>query len=110
MASINNFVFIFVSSLSNDLSNHPGFEPCLCFGDVLLSFAFTPSNGATQSQVPQPKEVLQPVTTVSQPPPVTITTAPPGPQPDAIPTFEHDFVRTHFEKVTQCGFCFKKVS
>uniref|UniRef100_A0A146MG75 PDZ domain-containing protein 8 n=1 Tax=Lygus hesperus TaxID=30085 RepID=A0A146MG75_LYGHE len=97
------------NSLSNDLSSHPGFEPCLCFGDVLLSFAFTPSNGATQTQAPHWKEVTPSIPAVAQPPPVTITAVAAGPTMDAPPTFEHDFARTHFEKVTQCGFCFKKI-
>ncbi|BES92960.1 PDZ [Nesidiocoris tenuis] len=106
------------NSLSNELSNHPGFEPCLCFGDVLLSFAFTPSSPGGPVQSSTSKEstsssaaapVLGSVASSAHPPPppVTIVSAPSA--TDAPPSLEHDFVRTHFEKVTQCGFCFKKI-
>ena len=99
---LNNITLL--SSVGNSLASHSGFEPCLCFGDVLLSFAFTGSSTNSSSQ------------SVSNTPGTTNTTGPlPSPSvtlpeiPEVTTDSKHDFVRTHFEKVTQCGFCFKKV-
>lgn len=87
---------VLLFSVGDTLATHPGFEPCLCFGDVLLSFAFTGSGNSSPTSS---------ITTVSaQPPPSPSVVLPEIPE-----VLQHDFVRTHFEKVTQCGFCFKKV-
>ncbi|CAH1402067.1 unnamed protein product [Nezara viridula] len=90
------------TSIGNSLASHPGFEPCLCFGDVLLSFAFTGTGSSPGNQ-----------TSTSSPPtpaPSSSSSSTALPEiPEIISGPKHDFVRTHFEKVTQCGFCFKKI-
>ncbi|XP_046670278.1 PDZ domain-containing protein 8-like isoform X2 [Homalodisca vitripennis] len=75
-----------INSSNHPLSSHNGFEPCLCYGDVLLSTCFT------ASQIP----VIAPIPTTSLAPPSPLCSV-------------HDFERTHFVKATQCGFCFKKI-
>ncbi|XP_073969066.1 PDZ domain containing 8 isoform X2 [Rhodnius prolixus] len=91
------------NSLTNNLSSHPGFEPCLCFGDVLLAFSFTNNTSSSSSTT---------AASISNPP-VTVTPSPTsssiGSEQSNAPGIPHDFIRTHFEKVTQCGFCFKKI-
>ncbi|KAK9498335.1 hypothetical protein O3M35_002991 [Rhynocoris fuscipes] len=89
------------NSLMSNLSSHPGFEPCLCFGDVLLAFSFKTLSTPTSS-------------TNSVSPTVPLTVSPPSPSITLEPStggtgVQHDFIRTHFDKVTQCGFCFKKI-
>ncbi|XP_054272610.1 PDZ domain-containing protein 8 [Macrosteles quadrilineatus] len=77
-----------LNSSTHPLSSHNGFEPCLCYGDVLLSTSFTASHV----------------------PPTSVPTllVPPSPSP-ALVSNSHDFERTHFNRATQCGFCFKKI-
>ncbi|XP_014239965.1 PDZ domain-containing protein 8 isoform X2 [Cimex lectularius] len=82
---------------NSPLSTHPGFEPCLCYGDVLLSFSFA-------SSVNQSLPIISNVN--KTPPPVTITTPI---NEETAQVIQHNFKRTHFEKVTPCGFCFKKI-
>jgi len=88
------------SGAQEQLSSHPGFEPCLCFGDVLLTYTFSPSGEGVSPQPPPPTPALQP-------PPVPTPSLPETPDGGGGPP--HDFIRTHFEKVQQCGFCFKKI-
>ncbi|XP_046985794.1 PDZ domain-containing protein 8 isoform X1 [Schistocerca americana] len=78
-------------SRSHKLSSHSGFEPCLCFGDILLSFKFTSGGEAPMSTTVK----LQQSATRSLP-------AEEGHK-------QHDFVRTQFHRTTQCEFCGKKI-
>uniref|UniRef100_A0A1B6DL70 Phorbol-ester/DAG-type domain-containing protein n=1 Tax=Clastoptera arizonana TaxID=38151 RepID=A0A1B6DL70_9HEMI len=76
-----------INSSTHRLSSHPGFEPCLCYGDILLSTSFTASDVPPST----------PHSSLSVP---LITQSNNSP---------HDFERTFFNKATQCGFCFKKI-
>ncbi|XP_060810385.1 PDZ domain-containing protein 8 [Amyelois transitella] len=76
-------------SKSHKLSSHPGFEPCLCFGDALVWWEWEGA-GIHRSASRSAKEPAAP--------------KPPKPSRTA-----HDFVRTHFHRSTQCDFCNKKI-
>ncbi|KAM3966500.1 PDZ domain containing 8 [Aphomia sociella] len=77
-------------SKSHKLSSHPGFEPCLCFGDALVWWEWEGVGGLRSSSRPSTRE--------------------PAPQRPPKPTrASHDFVRTHFHRSTQCDFCNKKI-
>ncbi|XP_075226255.1 PDZ domain containing 8 isoform X2 [Lycorma delicatula] len=91
-----------VNTLNHPLSSHPGFEPCLCFGDILLAISFISSSASTLSLTTSAPQPQPPVITAVPTLPVSSTLAP-------VPTAQHDFVRTHFTRATQCGFCFKKI-
>ncbi|XP_031769953.2 PDZ domain-containing protein 8 isoform X2 [Galleria mellonella] len=77
-------------SKSHKLSSHPGFEPCLCFGDALVWWEWEGVGGNRSSSRTTAREPALP-----RPPKPTRAT--------------HDFVRTHFHRSTQCDFCNKKI-
>ncbi|XP_059054169.1 PDZ domain-containing protein 8 isoform X2 [Achroia grisella] len=77
-------------SKSHKLSSHPGFEPCLCFGDALVWWEWEGVGGVRSSSRAATREAAPP-----RPPKPTRAT--------------HDFVRTHFHRSTQCDFCNKKI-
>lgn len=89
--AINATGLIYLSpcSKSHKLASHPGFEPCLCFGDALVWWEWEGAPGTRSASRPASRE------------------APPKPKPTKT---AHDFVRTHFHRSTQCDFCNKKVS
>ncbi|KAG7303969.1 hypothetical protein JYU34_010889 [Plutella xylostella] len=73
-------------SKSHKLASHPGFEPCLCFGDALVWCEWEGATGARAApKKPPPPKFTQKATTA------------------------HDFVRTHFHRSTHCDFCNKKI-
>uniref|UniRef100_A0AAG5CZD4 PDZ domain-containing protein 8 n=1 Tax=Anopheles atroparvus TaxID=41427 RepID=A0AAG5CZD4_ANOAO len=119
-----------------DVSNHPlsmqsGFDQNYCYGDVLLSFVWTGSAINTVSAQPSKglggeskkmrlitisrgsadkldddrtdglSDVKSPV--VSHPPSPLPTQATGSQQQ------QHDFIRTHFHRTTQCDYCGKKI-
>nr|CAD7403184.1 unnamed protein product [Timema cristinae] len=84
-------------SQTHKLSGHSGFEPCLCYGDILLSFQYHTLGGAPPPRPPTPT-----ITPMNQ-------TLSPG-EADRSKVGQHNFIRTHFTRTTQCGFCGKKVS
>lgn len=88
-----------VNTMNHALSTHPGFEPCLCFGDILLAISFAPScsSGAGPAVTSSGSQLLVPSVTAASPTALSSS------------IIQHDFVRTHFTRTTQCGFCFKKI-
>jgi len=90
-----------MTSRNHKLSGHSGFEPCLCYGDILLSFLY----------------VGQRVGLPTRPPLSPVKSIPVSPQPFLLrpeQTLEvgkkqHNFIRTHFNRTTQCEFCGKKI-
>lgn len=96
---------IFQFSRSNPMSSQPGYEPCLCYGDILLSFLWSSSIAEKSSvAIPNIKKQLFKSSQNTAPPDVNIPSA--VVQND---TKKHDFIRTHFHRATQCDFCGKKV-
>ncbi|XP_069677414.1 PDZ domain-containing protein 8 isoform X2 [Periplaneta americana] len=89
-------------SRNHKLSGHSGFEPCLCYGDILLSFLYTGQTGG-----PPSRPTLSPVKPVPPPSPQLLV-----PKSEYSPESgkkQHDFIRTHFHRTTQCEFCGKKI-
>ncbi|XP_063242954.1 PDZ domain-containing protein 8 isoform X2 [Bacillus rossius redtenbacheri] len=86
-------------SQSHKLSSHSGFEPCLCYGDILLSFQYASRAGSGPARLPvTPSEAVLPLPLPQ-----------PGPAVDPDRASEHVFIRTHFHRTTQCEFCGKKI-
>ncbi|XP_049279719.1 PDZ domain-containing protein 8 [Anopheles funestus] len=115
-----------------DVSNHAlsmqsGFDQNYCYGDVLLSFVWNGSalacSTATPSKVIGGENKKQRLITISRgsadkldddrtdgflevkSPTPTSTQLPPQVQPQQ----QHDFIRTHFHRTTQCDYCGKKI-
>ncbi|XP_034235149.1 PDZ domain-containing protein 8 [Thrips palmi] len=89
------------NSQSHKLSNHSGFEPCLCYGDVLLSFMYMTPNGTQSPSPPFPSG--SPSHQSTEPTVSSVTSQ------DAGVFRSHDFIRTQFHRAIQCGFCMKKI-
>uniref|UniRef100_A0A182NRJ8 PDZ domain-containing protein 8 n=1 Tax=Anopheles dirus TaxID=7168 RepID=A0A182NRJ8_9DIPT len=116
-----------------DVSNHPlsmqsGFDQNYCYGDVLLSFVW--NGNALSFASPTPSKVIsaenkkQRLITISRgsadkldddrtdgpleskSPLSTFTQIPPQTQQQQQ---QHDFIRTHFHRTTQCDYCGKKI-
>ncbi|XP_021925331.1 PDZ domain-containing protein 8 isoform X2 [Zootermopsis nevadensis] len=88
-------------SHNHKLSGHSGFEPCLCYGDILLSFLYT-----GQTVVPPSRPTMSPVKPVPSSPQLLL---PRPEQSQEMDKKQHDFIRTHFHRTTQCEFCGKKI-
>lgn len=98
------------------MSTHSGFEPCLCYGDVLITFVWPNQMNIIDSKTQEHKYTSQ------------------DSENDCMSEFEllethimeddsiksksvddcsiwksHDFIRTHFHRSTQCDYCRKKV-
>ncbi|KAK7862818.1 hypothetical protein R5R35_000842 [Gryllus longicercus] len=90
---------------SHPLAGHSGFEPCLCYGDILLAFLFTPVEAGMV-----PPQAQQQTPKISRPAsPRELSSNPVIVSGNAIPLRRHDFLRTHFNRATQCEFCGKKI-
>jgi hypothetical protein len=88
-------------SRNHKLSGHSGFEPCLCYGDILLSFIYT-------GQLVKPPS--RPASSPVKPPPTPPQLLLPKPEHNEdTNNKQHDFIRTHFHRTTQCEFCGRKV-
>ncbi|PNF14527.1 hypothetical protein B7P43_G15458 [Cryptotermes secundus] len=88
-------------SCNHVLSGHSGFEPCLCYGDILLSFLYMGQTGG-----PPSRPTLSPIKLV---PSSTQLLLPRPEQNQEAGKKQHDFIRTHFHRTTQCEFCGKKI-
>ncbi|XP_053657999.1 PDZ domain-containing protein 8 [Anopheles marshallii] len=115
-----------------DVSNHAlsmqsGFDQNYCYGDVLLSFVWNGSalacSSATPIKVISGENKKQRLITISRgsadkldddrtdgllevkAPSATCTQLPAQVQPQQ----QHDFIRTHFHRTTQCDYCGKKI-
>lgn len=81
------------------LHGYSGFDPSLCFGDILLSYVWS-SNSSNQNNTTDSVKKGNEEPAKSQ----TIVTD------DTVIKKPHDFIRTHFHRATHCDFCTKKVS
>ncbi|XP_032308840.1 PDZ domain-containing protein 8 [Drosophila ananassae] len=108
----------------HSLSNQSGFNPNLCFGDILFSFSWmgNPNVIVGGSKSPSParnistggdhgapeipsSEIMSMKLTSS----MSDTTAFLGSTTAMVVPRAHNFVRTHFHRATQCDFCGKKI-
>lgn len=83
--------------LSFKLQGYSGFDPTLCYGDILLSYVWV-SNRPNQQNIDSSKKGAEETVKIQ-----------PILSEDAINRKPHDFIRTHFHRATHCDFCTKKV-
>ncbi|CAB0032578.1 unnamed protein product, partial [Trichogramma brassicae] len=81
------------------LHGYSGFDPSLCFGDILLSYVWTPNRPAQNVVDFAGKKATEEIVKLHQP----ILAE------DASKQKPHDFIRTHFHRATHCDFCTKKI-
>lgn len=84
------FLGITSTATAHPLRAHSGFEHVFCFGDILLTFAWTPIEGLETKRKTSAA--------------IDSKTDLPGTKN------KHDFIRTQFHGTTHCDFCSKKVS
>ncbi|XP_058804776.1 PDZ domain-containing protein 8 isoform X2 [Phymastichus coffea] len=93
-------------ALSNfKLHGYSGFDPSLCYGDVLLSYVWV-SSRPNQAQQQQPQQQSDGSSKKGVEETVKIQ---PVMFEDIINKKPHDFIRTHFHRATHCDFCTKKI-
>ncbi|XP_050445563.1 PDZ domain-containing protein 8 isoform X2 [Cataglyphis hispanica] len=80
------------------LQGYSGFDPTLCYGDILLSYVWEscrPSNHTVSDSGKKDNAEtakIQPI-----------------PSDEVADRKMHDFIRTHFHRATHCDFCTKKI-
>ncbi|XP_012349162.1 PDZ domain-containing protein 8 isoform X3 [Apis florea] len=79
------------------LQGYSGFDPTLCYGDILLSYTWESSYPNRHIFHMGKKENTE-----------AIKTQPPLSE-EIIEKKMHDFIRTHFHRATHCDFCTKKI-
>ncbi|KAJ8680913.1 hypothetical protein QAD02_016700 [Eretmocerus hayati] len=79
------------------LNGYSGFDPGLCFGDILMSYVWVPSQ-PQQQNVDNVKKGSEEVVKVH-----------PISSEEEVIKKPHDFIRTHFHRATHCDFCSKKI-
>ncbi|XP_049532563.1 PDZ domain-containing protein 8 [Anopheles darlingi] len=119
-----------------DVSNHAlsmqsGFDQNYCYGDVLLSFVWNGSAinpfAGTPSKASNPEAKKQRLITISRgsadkldddrtdgavefkAPAAPSSQQLSSPLQSQAPQQQHDFIRTHFHRTTQCDYCGKKI-
>ncbi|CAK9810256.1 PDZ domain-containing protein 8 [Anthophora plagiata] len=80
------------------LQGYSGFDPTLCYGDILLSYMWE-SNYPNRHAVSTSGKKESTETVKAQPPLSEEITE----------KKMHDFIRTHFHRATHCDFCTKKI-
>ncbi|EDW29899.1 GL15849 [Drosophila persimilis] len=110
----------------HDLANQSGFNPKLCFGDILFGFAWMGNPNVTVGDPPTTKSGSKshsPARTQfergqDEPPSETVSLKSSSTLADSAISSSgsnsaapraHSFVRTHFHRATQCDFCGKKI-
>ncbi|XP_045131499.1 PDZ domain-containing protein 8-like isoform X9 [Portunus trituberculatus] len=93
---------------SDPLISHKGFNPNLCYGDVMISLTYQP-----QDRCDVFGRVVLEKNGLSEDESMTDGTLS---EDDDVPTIQevaedrnHDFKRTHFHSATHCNFCRKKI-
>ncbi|CAD6241176.1 GSCOCG00009197001-RA-CDS [Cotesia congregata] len=86
------------ASLNSKLQGYSGFDPSLCYGDILLSYRWT-SNQTKRRNANGDSAKREEVNKSS----------PVAAGGDAGEKKLHDFIRTHFHRATHCDFCSKKI-
>ncbi|XP_008556866.1 PDZ domain-containing protein 8 isoform X1 [Microplitis demolitor] len=85
------------ASLNSKLQGYSGFDPSLCYGDILLSYRWTSSQSKRRNASGDSSKKEE----------IKNTTAFAG--GDNTDKKSHDFIRTHFHRATHCDFCSKKI-
>ncbi|XP_013118912.1 PDZ domain-containing protein 8 [Stomoxys calcitrans] len=105
--------------MPEDLKNHhlsaqSGFNPNLCFGDILFAFTWDGNPNLSATETPskhQAKLKSKSITSVDKTDDSGYSDNISIKSTDTIPSQPraHNFVRTHFQRATQCDFCGKKI-
>ncbi|XP_051154052.1 PDZ domain-containing protein 8 isoform X4 [Leptopilina boulardi] len=85
------------NTVHSKLQGYSGFDPILCYGDILLSYGWISTNSQKQTTDDSIKKGSG-ETAKSQ----TVTN-------EEHVIKKHDFIRTHFHRATHCDFCTKKI-
>ncbi|XP_055677411.1 PDZ domain-containing protein 8 [Lutzomyia longipalpis] len=89
--------------VTHPLSSQSGFESRLCYGDVLISFAWSDFS-ASPASTSQPTDAKRGKYSGSR------TGSTDKLEEDRSESQkQHNFIRTHFNRATQCDFCGKKI-
>ena len=80
------------------LQGYSGFDPTLCYGDILLSYVWESSYPNRYMAGDSGKK--ENAETIKAQPPLS---------EEIVEKKMHDFIRTHFHRATHCDFCTKKV-
>ncbi|KOC66041.1 PDZ domain-containing protein 8 [Habropoda laboriosa] len=80
------------------LQGYSGFDPTLCYGDILLSYVWESSYPNCHAVGDSGKK--ESAETVKAQPPLS---------EEITEKKMHDFIRTHFHRATHCDFCTKKI-
>ncbi|XP_043476993.1 PDZ domain-containing protein 8 isoform X2 [Leptopilina heterotoma] len=85
------------NTVYSKLQGYSGFDPTLCYGDILLSYGWMSTNSQKQSTDDSIKKGSGEMA-----------------KSQAVANEEHvikkhDFIRTHFHRATHCDFCTKKI-
>lgn len=116
---------------AHPLSNQSGFNPNLCFGDILFGFSWngnpnaTASENTSKSPVKSPSSVknqsatsdkgqednntAETVSLKSTNASMDYATSSAASTATQLSSKAHNFIRTHFHRATQCDFCGKKI-
>ncbi|XP_034948220.1 PDZ domain-containing protein 8 [Chelonus insularis] len=86
------------ASLNSKLQGYSGFDPSLCYGDILLSYRWISTN--INRRIISSDFSKREIETVKSIPVVNN---------DVVDKKSHDFIRTHFHRATHCDFCSKKI-
>lgn len=94
---------------SHELSSMSGFNPNLCFGDILMAFSWdgNPIQGEIVKKPLKAKSSSEKMDEIEKSEATTTVTAAVAAAASSPKT--HNFVRTHFHRATQCDFCGKKI-
>jgi len=79
------------------LQGYSGFDPTLCYGDILLSYVWESSRNENTTNDTGKKENAETAKIQHIP------------NEEILDKKVHDFIRTHFHRATHCDFCTKKV-
>jgi hypothetical protein len=80
------------------LQDYSGFDPTLCYGDILLSYVWESSRPNDHTSSDSGKKENAETAKIQQ-----------VPNEEVLDKKMHDFIRTHFHRATHCDFCTKKV-
>lgn len=81
------------------LYGYSGFDPTLCYGDILLSYVWASSQLSDHTINDSGKKENAEIVKAQQ-----------NQNEEVIDKKMHDFIRTHFHRATHCDFCTKKVT
>lgn len=80
------------------LQGYSGFDPTLCYGDILLSYVWESNYPNRHMTGDSGKKENQETAKMA-----------PASNEEIVEKKMHDFIRTHFHRATHCDFCSKKI-